>query len=270
MRPRGRSHRSGGGQGPAPRAGGRLRAERRGSGRQPGDCTAGAGPRRVRATAPAARGSPIRALPPGPPKLLTDAPLPGRPTPRMWPEKVCAAAAETSGEPARAEPRSPPRPASGGRGRSEPEMPAPDPLCKRGSCGPWVAPHTRRPALLATQPLPAEGGWPELLPWGLEAAGTWGGGVGPLLGTGAPFIQEDGGGSHKPQPGRLPWFQESIRHVDLWGASGLSIPPPPTLGSTLDTASRPSSHRVDKPTSRAWGASKDRARPGLSALQPGA
>ncbi|CAI9157481.1 unnamed protein product [Rangifer tarandus platyrhynchus] len=228
MRPRGRSHRSGGGQGPAPRAGGRLRAERRGSGRQPGDCTAGAGPRRVRATAPAARGSPIRALPPGPPKLLTDAPLPGRPTPRMWPEKVCAAAAETSGEPARAEPRSPPRPASGGRGR------------------------------------------PELLPWGLEAAGTWGGGVGPLLGTGAPFIQEDGGGSHKPQPGRLPWFQESIRHVDLWGASGLSIPPPPTLGSTLDTASRPSSHRVDKPTSRAWGASKDRARPGLSALQPGA
>nr|CAI9695507.1 unnamed protein product [Rangifer tarandus platyrhynchus] len=90
MRPRGRSHRSGGGQGPAPRAGGRLRAERRGSGRQPGDCTAGAGPRRVRATAPAARGSPIRALPPGPPKLLTDAPLPGRPTPRMWPEKACA------------------------------------------------------------------------------------------------------------------------------------------------------------------------------------
>lgn len=88
MRPRGRSHRSGGGQGPARRAGGRLRAEQRGSGRQPRDCTAGAGPRRVRAAAPAARGSSIRALPPGPPKLPTDAALPARPGPRLCPENA--------------------------------------------------------------------------------------------------------------------------------------------------------------------------------------
>ena len=76
--------------------------------------------------------------------------------------------------------------------------------------------------------------------------------MGPLLGTGAPFIQEDGGGVvHRPQPGPPPWLQESTRHVDLWGASGLSIPQPPTPGATLDMAARTSSCRVDKLMSRA-------------------
>ena len=68
-----------------------------------------------------------------------------------------------------------------------------------------------------------------------------------------------GGVVHRPQPGPPPWLQESTRHVDLWGASGLSIPQPPTPGATLDMAARTSSCRVDKLTSRAWGTSEDRA-----------